>query len=635
MISGATRGAGGPALGRHLARASDNERVIDLEGRGLVATDIRERVAELTHLASHARTRTPLYHVHADPLADRTWTLEERTAWWTAFEAEFDLADRPFAAVLHAKKGREHEHRVYLRIRPDGSAIRLDHDYARREKLARSFEIARGERLVSGAHNRAVIDQLDREGRIDEAETLRRAGLAAIERSRAPLSPDERHQNSRTGIDLGEVRTAALAAWRASDDDRSFRNALAEQGLRLAQGEKTPQLVDASGATHDLRRTLNAASRADGGGTIRAADVRNRLGDTDLPSTAEKRPAALLAPATEISTDHKGISCHDDARETHRERRPLAEGPTLELGSDPGSAGRNDGPGDPARGRPQGDELVAVRAVADGGDGGRSEAAVEPVGAAGRGGAKRSRPHPDPSRDDRRGADPDRDEAGRARARDRIESRRLAERARTRTERLDSLIDVLRDPEAVLARATRQLDAEDTRIRVILAAEPFRDERDRNPAVIAATRLQAIDHEHDGLVIEAAQAARTVEEARAALTVWDRWLPWTTARSRLSLDAAGRSGAAAMSLVAFRQEVEERRRAIRRRAVHIVQRREWERSAWFDRMDVQDALASRPRNQDRREAIRRGDLQVAVSLLRNGEDASRLSESLKQLRASP
>jgi hypothetical protein len=141
MISGATRGAGGKALGMHLSNATKNELVQTGESRGLFTDDIKDQIAELTSLASHAKTLTPLYHVHADPPEDMPWSEKDRARYWKLFEEEFKLSDRPFASVTHLKYGRAHEHRVYLAIDITGKAVRFDHDYARREKVNRIFEL--------------------------------------------------------------------------------------------------------------------------------------------------------------------------------------------------------------------------------------------------------------------------------------------------------------------------------------------------------------------------------------------------------------------------------------------------------------------------------------------------------------
>ena len=296
MIAGATRGAGGPALGTHLASAAGNEQVMTLEGRGLTTEGIREQVAELTRMVSHARTRTPLYHVHADPPADRPWTAEERAEYWHRFEQEFGLEGRPFAAVAHSKDGRDHEHRVYVRVRADGTAIRLDHDHARREKVNRTFEYDRGEPLTKGAHNRAIIAALGGE-RPDVAAAMLAAGSHEGQRPRAALTPGERAQQERTKVSKADVARATAAAWKHSDNGPAFAAALAERGLRLAQGDTAPVVVDATGNSHAVGRMLDMAAKAEGTDAPKSQVIRDRLDGLDLPNVDEAKAARQAAGA--------------------------------------------------------------------------------------------------------------------------------------------------------------------------------------------------------------------------------------------------------------------------------------------------------------------------------------------------
>jgi len=174
MLSGATRGAGGPALGRHVASEILNESVRMGPSRGLVADGIRGQVAELTDLVSHARTRTPIYHVHCDP--EGAWGEQQRERFWELFEEEFGFQNQAYASQIHVKNDREHEHREYNRTRADGTAIRLDNDFARREKIARIVEHEFERDLVKGGWNKAVIAALERE-RPEVAAAMREAGL--------------------------------------------------------------------------------------------------------------------------------------------------------------------------------------------------------------------------------------------------------------------------------------------------------------------------------------------------------------------------------------------------------------------------------------------------------------------------
>ena len=280
MISGATRGAGGGALGRHLSNAGMNEAVRAGESRGLVSTGIEEQVAELTRLGSHAVTNTPLYHVHVDPPEGQPWSEDERSRYWEMFEQEFGLGGRPFASAIHIKGGREHEHRVYLRVESSGKAIRLDHDHARREKLGRVMEFERGEPFVKGAHNRAVIAALEKEGRPEIAAAMRQAGLHEGSRPRARLTPQERQQQDRTKVSKDEVAAQVSAAWAASDNGAAFSAALSEQGLALALGSRCPVVMDQTGNTHEVGRMLRMHAKATGGDAPTAATIRNRLDGT-------------------------------------------------------------------------------------------------------------------------------------------------------------------------------------------------------------------------------------------------------------------------------------------------------------------------------------------------------------------
>ena len=302
MIAGATRGAGGPALGRHLANVGMNEAVIVGDSRGLVSECIEDQVAELTRLGSHARTQAPLYHVHADPPEGRPWDDADRARYWELFEREFGLERQPFASVIHLKGGREHEHRAYLRTRPDGTAIRLDHDFARREKLSRIMEHERGEPFTRGAHNRAVIAALRME-RPEVAAAMESAGMHEGPRARATVTPAERLQQDRTGISKKQVAASVAQAWAASDSGPAFVAALAEQGLRLAQGDKCAVVVDGTGNTHSLQRMLAMDARATSINAPRAAETTARLDGMELPSVSETRQA-IAAPALPLPPEN-------------------------------------------------------------------------------------------------------------------------------------------------------------------------------------------------------------------------------------------------------------------------------------------------------------------------------------------
>lgn len=282
MISGATRGTGvGDALARHLLKDDENY-VRVLPGRGLGAASLSGRIAELAALSAGARTERPVYHVHCSPDPDIADEAAARARFWALFECEFGMEAQPWCGVEHVKHDRKHEHRVYTVARLDGSVVDLRFDFVRREKVARIVEFEFGMAPVPSKHSRAIVAALRRDGRDDVADWLVAAGMTAIARPIAPLTPRERLIQERTGVSLDNVRREALAAWRSTTDGPGFLKALRERGLDLRQGSVGPVVVDASGTAHLATRVIGAAARRFEGARVRAAEVRARIEGMEL-----------------------------------------------------------------------------------------------------------------------------------------------------------------------------------------------------------------------------------------------------------------------------------------------------------------------------------------------------------------
>lgn len=303
MIGGVTQGAGGAALGNHLADTKgQNEETRPGSSRGLYTQGIKEQLAELTKVAGAARSRKPIAHFHADPPEDAAWGDKEFDGHWAQLEQEFGLERQPYSEVVHVKHGREHRQRAYSLLKEDGTCIRLSNAFQRNEKLSRLAEFDTGHAFTKGAHNHAVIAALEADGRHDVADAMRAAGLHEGLPARAALTPNERAQQERTATRKLDVAQAVAASWAASDSGQAFAAALAEHGLVLACGDKrggVPVVVDGTGNTHTVLRMLNMAAKADGIPVTPAADVVARLGGMALPSVAEARLSvtALTPPS--------------------------------------------------------------------------------------------------------------------------------------------------------------------------------------------------------------------------------------------------------------------------------------------------------------------------------------------------
>lgn len=291
MMTGAAGGRGGSALGNHLANTKEHGAGARAgESRGLVGETTREQIAELTAIASRARTTKPLYHVFARPQEGAAWKGQDFRKFWESFEKEFGLERQPFAEATHDSDG--HQHRVYSLVKRDGTTIRMSQDFARREKLERVTEFDRGERFVVGGHNKAVIRALATE-RPEIAAAMHAANMHKVPRPVAALSPQARAQQDRTNIKKADIAAATAAAWNRSDSGTAFQAALLEQGLRLARGDKCPLVVDKTGNTHSLRRLLSMDAKGAGGEAPKEQDIRDRLDGLSLPTLAEAKQQPL------------------------------------------------------------------------------------------------------------------------------------------------------------------------------------------------------------------------------------------------------------------------------------------------------------------------------------------------------
>ncbi len=294
MIGGLVLHDGHPALAIHLARTDDNERIV-VRTHGLSATTIADAIAELRLMALGCRTRKPIIHSWASPsttYSDADWERHREE-----FEAEFRLVGFPCLEVLHLKYGEGgrtacHVHRVYLRIDHDGRAVSTSHSAARQEKVSRISEFLAGERFTSGVFNKPVISRLREEGRPEIADAMVRAGLDKRTTAATSTSAERSAAERLEDLAVDEVWRRCAVAWRRSDSGTAFVAALAETGLRLAQGDKCPVVVTPAGATYPVLRAINKSGERQNGQAIRKADLADRLKGVVLPSARELLPFA-------------------------------------------------------------------------------------------------------------------------------------------------------------------------------------------------------------------------------------------------------------------------------------------------------------------------------------------------------
>lgn len=252
-------------LATHLQRADTNERVMVLEV-AWGSQDLNEAFSDWQDLvALTAQGEKGLYHANIDPHADYTMSGEQWAYAIQKLEAELGLEGQPRAVVMHVKHGREHVHVVWGRTDLDTQTLRSDsNNYEAHERTARHLEQTFGHEIVLGPHSG------------------RDPSLA-----RTSISHAEWQQQERTGISVVERRAALRDAWEQSDTGGAFREALAEQGYFLANGDRRGIVaVDRDGEIVSLgKRTIGVST----------TDITERLAGFELPDVATARAAQQAA----------------------------------------------------------------------------------------------------------------------------------------------------------------------------------------------------------------------------------------------------------------------------------------------------------------------------------------------------
>lgn len=320
MINKAIRGRGDARLASYLTERADNDDVVELPARGVVADQFGSQLREIVARCQHGRTDRPILHLCVSPSS--AWTEAQYQRYLELYESEFDLAGQPRLAVHHSKNGRDHRHYVYSLVKRDGRVVDLRHDYARREKIARVVEYEFGEPHVTGGHNRAVAAALEREGRHDVVASMREAGLLDQRRPVTRMMAPRRLRGAAVANHHQRIARLVFEAWRSSDDGHSFQRALAERGLVLARGNQVSVVVDQGGVVLPLARLIGQSAHAETGTWVAAALVEARIAHLALPLLAEVRRKIALAdtadhPDPSRSSDHQTAPATTGAHHHH------------------------------------------------------------------------------------------------------------------------------------------------------------------------------------------------------------------------------------------------------------------------------------------------------------------------------
>lgn len=212
----------------------------DVEIYNSVAPNLRELMRDMQTARDAAGADAAFLHIHISPGILMSMDQLRRAA--EIVREHFGAADHPCALVPHRKErsggdGDLHGHLVIARCH-DGKVISSGFEKIRLETAMRLVEYELGELPTLGRHHASAVRWMRQNGREDVAAWLVAAHGENPEKPRSAASPAKRQALKRQGVDLPEAREIVKAAWASSDDAKSFRTAMREQGFDVAPGKK-------------------------------------------------------------------------------------------------------------------------------------------------------------------------------------------------------------------------------------------------------------------------------------------------------------------------------------------------------------------------------------------------------------
>ena len=272
MILKGSQRAGATALAHHLLNIVENEHVHIHELRGFVSDTLLGAFNEIYAVSQGTQCRQFMFSVILNPPETENAPIEYFETVRDRIEKEFRLVGQNRALVFHEKKGRRHAHCVWSRIDGDQmKAINLSHFKLRLRSITREIFMQYGWEMPRGLQN------------IDERDPLN-------------YSQVEHQQAKRSKQDAKRLKEIFQSCWAASDTQSAFAQALLENGLYLAKGDRRGHVAaDASGEVFSIPRWVG----------IKAKEVRAKFGmGDDLPSVEETKQKIAESVSTSTITAH-------------------------------------------------------------------------------------------------------------------------------------------------------------------------------------------------------------------------------------------------------------------------------------------------------------------------------------------
>lgn len=268
MIIKASERGSARSLANHLTNTNDNEHVELYEVRGLLGSSLHAALLEIDAVSQGTQSQKPFFSTSFNPPQDEDVSYDQFMDAFDQLEQKLGLTDQPRVVIFHEKEARRHAHVVWSRVDIDNmKVINMSHFKNKCTDISRQLYLEHGWDMPKG-----LIDKRERDP--------------------FKLTNVEWQQLKRQGIDPKEIKMLCQNAWKHSDNLKSFKHALEERSLFLAQGDKRGFVVlDNSNKVYSLSRF----------GGIKTKELKNRLGSPDsLPTVVATQDKIRLGMNSEI-----------------------------------------------------------------------------------------------------------------------------------------------------------------------------------------------------------------------------------------------------------------------------------------------------------------------------------------------
>lgn len=191
-------------------------------------------------LSKEDNTMYSLRHFSINP--GQHWTNKQMAETIDKIREEYGAKDRPYIAVGHSKKladGSDNKH-IHLIIPERWIGKTLDNKFAyqRNEKISRMCEYDFKHEITTGKHNKAVGHALADDEKYKELSKIILEVHANKPRPVASYSSNDLQISKRQGIDLPKLKLEIKDIHSRSDNYKSFKSGLEDNGYQIKKGEK-------------------------------------------------------------------------------------------------------------------------------------------------------------------------------------------------------------------------------------------------------------------------------------------------------------------------------------------------------------------------------------------------------------